>query len=136
MSKWKNMKELRVDCLGKGASRDYAVSSQGGGIGLMAVLFFMVVAFAAISHHAFADTVSTTEIQVVMCAVIKQLTGPIGKAIAIIIVISMAIALFLGKVNWGLALAVFVGLGLLFGAESVVTLVTGGGGDLCAGVSS
>ena len=61
----------------------------------------------------------------VICNAIEQLTGPIGRAIAVLIIISLAIALFLGKVTWGLAIAVAVGLGILFGAQNVVGLLTG-----------
>jgi type IV secretion system protein VirB2 len=42
-------------------------------------------------------------------------------------VISLAIALFLGKVSWGLAIAVAVGMGILFGAKDVVDLLSGSG---------
>ena len=71
-------------------------------------------------------TTNQTKIEEVLCNAVNQLTGPIGRSIAIIIIISMAIALFLGKVSWGLAIAVAVGMGILFGAKDVVNLLSGG----------
>lgn len=67
----------------------------------------------------------------VLCNAQNQLTGPIGKAIAILIVISLAIALFIGKVSWGVAIAVGVGMGVLFGAPGIVNLLSGGNTNIC-----
>lgn len=67
----------------------------------------------------------------VMCAAINQLTGPIGRAITIIIVISLGIMLLLGKVTWGVAIALAVGMGVIFGARDVVNILSGGGGMMC-----
>jgi type IV secretion system protein VirB2 len=61
-----------------------------------------------------------------LCKAVNQLTGTIGRSIAILIVISLAIALFLGKVSWGIAIAVGVGMGILFGARDVVDLLSDG----------
>lgn len=71
------------------------------------------------------QTSEELQITKVICNAIAQLTGGIGRAIAVLIIISLAIALFLGKVTWGLAIAVAVGLGILFGATNVVALLTG-----------
>jgi type IV secretion system protein VirB2 len=67
----------------------------------------------------------TTGIISIFCNVINQITNGVGKVIAILILISMAIGLFLGKITWGLAIAVMVGMGLLFGASGVVDVVAG-----------
>src|SRR4051812_2508355 len=70
--------------------------------------------------------IKETEISNILCKGTNQITGTIGRAIAILIVISLAIALFLGKVTWGMAIAVAVGMGLLFGARDVVNVLSGG----------
>lgn len=67
----------------------------------------------------------------ILCNAINQLTGNVGKAIAILIIISLAISLFLGKVSWGMAIAVAVGMGILFGAKGVVGLLSGDTGAIC-----
>jgi type IV secretion system protein VirB2 len=67
-----------------------------------------------------------TQISNIICGAVNQLTGTIGRSIAILIIISLAISLFLGKVSWGMAIAVAVGMGILFGAKDVVNLLAGG----------
>ena len=104
-------------------------------------ILFLVISFVclgtlspegAYAEDKAAPDKNTTQIQLVLCKVIAQISGPIGKTIAILIVISMAISLFLGKITWGLAIAVAVGMGLLFGAKDIVNLIsTDGGADVC-----
>ena len=62
----------------------------------------------------------------VLCNVIQVAQGATGKTIATLVIISMAIGLFLGKITWGVAIAVAVGMGVLFGANTVVSFVSGG----------
>ena len=62
----------------------------------------------------------------VLCNVIKIAQGNVGKTISILVIISIAIGLFLGKITWGVAIAVSVGLGVLFGANTVVEFIASG----------
>ncbi len=71
----------------------------------------------------------------VLCQAIKIVQGPTGKTIAILVTISLAVGLFLGKITWGVAIAVAVGMGVLFGANTVVGYIAGSGADPCAGIS-
>ena len=95
-----------------------------------------IVAFFAITlsltapiYSASAQTkTEATQISNIICNAVNQLTGTIGRSIAILIIISLAISLFLGKVSWGMAIAVAVGMGILFGAKDVVKLLSGGEG--------
>lgn len=73
-------------------------------------------------------TADSNDIITILCNVIKFITGGIGKTIAIIILISLAISMFLGKVSWGMAIAVAVGMGILFGAPTVINAITAGVG--------
>jgi type IV secretion system protein VirB2 len=59
----------------------------------------------------------------VLCNVISIAQGNVGKTIAILVIISIAIGLFLGKITWGVAIAVSVGMRVLFGANSVVEFI-------------
>ena len=74
----------------------------------------------------------------VLCNVIHVAQGATGKTIATLVIISMAIGLFLGKITWGVAIAVAVGMGVLFGANTLVgflsntTGTTGSVTDVCA----
>lgn len=67
-----------------------------------------------------------SQIADVLCNVIKIAQGNVGKTISILVIISIAIGLFLGKITWGVAIAVSVGLGVLFGANSVVDFIASG----------
>jgi type IV secretion system protein VirB2 len=67
----------------------------------------------------------------ILCNVTNIITGGVGRTIAILIVISLAIALFLGKVTWGMAIAVAVGMGVLFGAKDLVKAISGTDADVC-----
>ena len=71
----------------------------------------------------------------VLCNVIEIAQGATGKTIATLVIISMAIGLFLGKITWGVAIAVAVGMGVLFGANTVVGFLAdsgkGGNNNVC-----
>jgi type IV secretion system protein VirB2 len=89
--------------------------------------FAILLGFISPSFEVQADAGSKeTEISNIICRATNQITGNIGRAVAVLIVISLAIALFLGKVTWGMAIAVAVGMGLLFGARDVVNMLSNG----------
>ena len=55
-----------------------------------------------------------------LCNIVTKLQGRIGKGIATIAVIFLGIGLFLGKLSWGLAIAIGIGIGGIFGASQIV----------------
>ncbi len=61
----------------------------------------------------------------ILCRANKFIAGNTGKGIAVLVVLSLAIGLFLGKVSWGMAIAVAVGMGILFGAPGLVGAISG-----------
>ena len=69
-------------------------------------------------------------IEQVFCNVVLILTGTTGKAIATVAVIAVGIGALLGKISWGMALIVALGVALVFGAASIV-LALGGSGNTC-----
>jgi type IV secretory pathway VirB2 component (pilin) len=91
------------------------------------VSFDMMESFAA-DPVAAGDTMKENGIVRIFCNVINVITGAVGKVIAVLILASLAISLFLGKVTWGLAIATMVGMGLLFGATSLVDTISAGTG--------
>ena len=105
---------------------------------IMVSLFLTAVSFESVAQSTTTQQqAEQSKITAVICKAIEQLTGPIGRAIAVLIIISLAIALFLGKVTWGLAIAVAVGLGILFGASNVVAILTGTpANQICADIQS
>ncbi len=98
-------------------SRNYIIN------GLLVLLGILSINNYAFAAAAVADA---TGLVTIFCNVINQITGGVGKVISILIIISMAIGLFLGKITWGLAIAIMVGMGLLFGASSIVDTVSAG----------
>jgi len=101
------------------------------------VLFFVVAFFSIIlPNAAFADAAQGGGIETVLCNVVNQLQGGIGKAIATIGIIVLGIGLFTGKLAWPLAIATAIGIGMIFGAASIVDWVSAGtgetGGSSCA----
>lgn len=97
---------------------------------VMFALFISV--FAVINESKAQEPAAQDRITQILCNVSGAISGPIGKAIAVLIVISLAIALFLGKVSWGMAIAVAVGMGVLFGAQGIVQMASGEDEAICA----
>ena len=93
---------------------------------------FLTITFFNTNISMADDPKDTTDpgsqIADVLCNVIKIAQGNVGKTISISVIISIAIGLFLGKITWGVAIAVSVGLGVLFGANSVVEFIASGKG--------
>ena len=90
---------------------------------ILLLLVFLTPIFIFDGAFAVDADVDPTGIITIFCNVIDQITNGVGKVIAILILISMAIGLFLGKITWGLAIAVMVGMGMLFGASGVVDTI-------------
>ena len=97
---------------------------------LIFALIFSINLFQPSAVFA-ADDDAGKAVANVICKVIDLVQGPTGKTIAILVIISLAIGLFLGKITWGVAIAVAVGMGILFGANTVVVYIAGGV-DPCA----
>ena len=79
-----------------------------------------------LGNEAFAASGSADAITQVLCNVIGQLQGGIGKGIATVAIVVLGIGLFLGKLSWPLAVATAIGIGLIFGAAGVVGWISSG----------
>jgi len=89
------------------------------------ICFFIFVSLITNLHNAFAADDTSNEISKVMCNAIDLLTGGIGKTITVVIIISLGIMLLLGKVTWGVAIALVIGIGVIFGSTEFVRLLSG-----------
>lgn len=85
----------------------------------------------SVNSYAAAPTNEGGKLADTLCAVVKGLTGTMGKAVATIAIIALAIGLFLGKLSWGLALATALGIGMIFGGASVIEWLTGSTAATC-----
>lgn len=61
-----------------------------------------------------------------LCKIIKTVTGKVGRGIVAIVIIVVGMMFFTGKVSWNAMLATGLGVGTVFGAPSLVGLITGG----------
>src|SRR4051812_33815987 len=77
--------------------------------------------------YAFA---ATTPMGDVLCTVTAWFTGNTGKGLATIAITVIGIGALLGKVSWGMAIIVGIGVAIIFGAAGIVTAM---GGNLTNG---
>ncbi len=100
----------------------------------MSLLVLFAAVVVMLPDLAFADT--DTTIGNTLCKVVGWFTGNTGKGIATIAIIVIGIGALMGKVSWGMAIIVGIGVALIFGAASLVNSIsdnagsaTSGGGD-------
>jgi type IV secretion system protein VirB2 len=60
----------------------------------------------------------------VLCNVVKWFTGPIGGGIATLAIIVVGVGALMGKVSWGMAIIVGLGVGVIFGADTIVSALS------------
>ena len=70
-------------------------------------------------------------IEKTLCMVVKTLTGTVGRSLAAIAIIFLGFSLFLGKISWGIALSLAIGVGAVFGAPQLVSTLAGNSDQNC-----
>src|SRR3954464_3147161 len=65
----------------------------------------------------------------VLCTVLGWFTGNTGKGLATIAITIIGIGALLGKVSWGMAMIVGIGVAIVFGAAGLVSAMGAGGGS-------
>jgi len=78
-------------------------------------------------------TGADTPIGKALCNVVAWFTGTTGKGIATIAIIVIGIGALMGKVSWGMAIIVGIGVALVFGAASMVQSISGSAEGTCGG---
>jgi type IV secretion system protein VirB2 len=95
---------------------------------------FMLLALVAVSpSDALAGGVDATGMSAVVCNIVEELQGPIARGVAAFGIIFLGFSLFLGKISWGVALALGIGVAAIFGAQTIVNAMIGGTGSSCTG---
>ena len=102
---------------------------------MMALALGLGLALAPVGAHAQSSSSSTSgndfgNVGGMLCTIVQAITGKIGRAIATIAVVFLGIGAFFGKVTWGLAVAVSIGIFAIFGAATIVNAF-GGSGSSC-----
>lgn len=103
----------------------------------LVILCAVGIGMSIVPDMAFANTGggSSNAIETVFCNIIVLLTGTTGKAIATVAIIAVGVGALLGKVSWGMALIVALGVALIFGASTIVSAL-GGSASSCGGYST
>jgi type IV secretory pathway VirB2 component (pilin) len=79
-------------------------------------------------QFAFASSVSTASpMSNALCIAATWITGNAGRGIATIGITIIGIGALLGKVSWGMAMIVGVGVAIVFGSTAIVRLLGGTG---------
>jgi type IV secretory pathway VirB2 component (pilin) len=96
----------------------------------MLMVWCLVAAYAVmfIPMDALA-TAGPSGISSVLCNVVGWFTGNIGKGIATLAIIVIGIGALMGKVSWGMAIIVGLGVGIIFGASGIVDALSPSGGN-------
>lgn len=93
---------------------------------LLALSFFLVL----MPFLGFAEEYDVS-MEDALCNAYSLFNGPIGKAFAIFAIVALGVLFFLGKVNWGTAIAIALGIGAIFGAPALVGMLTGSTDTKC-----
>jgi type IV secretion system protein VirB2 len=97
--------------------------------------FLLVAIVILLSDSSFAaNPTGTTAVDEVICNIVEALQGNVARGVAAFGIIFLGFSLFLGKISWGVALALGIGIGAIFGAKDIVNLIAGEG-DTCAGIN-
>ena len=97
-------------------------------ITIMSFFILMVASAVLPASNAFAVGGSTADDNALvdtMCNALKLVTGNAGKAFAAFAIISLGIGFFTGKVSWGLMIGVALGIAAMFGAPTIVAVLSG-----------
>jgi type IV secretory pathway VirB2 component (pilin) len=97
--------------------------------GNLLLFLFMATIIIFSSNIAFVSSALATSNDIIgdtLCNVVYNLTGNIAKSIATIAIFAIGVGLFLGKINWSLALATSAGVGIIFSATPLINWILGG----------
>lgn len=93
---------------------------------------FMLLALVALVPNEAMAGVNADGMGQVVCNIIDELQGPVARGVAAFGIIFLGFSLFLGKISWGVALALGIGVAAIFGAESIVDAMLGAKGTACS----
>lgn len=96
--------------------------------------FFLKIlaTIALILPFLFANEANAAAFLAEFCNLTNIVTGNAGKAIAAFGVVSVGVGFFTGRVSWGLLVGVTTGVGLMFGAPTIVSAISGNETYFCS----
>lgn len=103
-------------------------------LAIAAVAIFAMLPLEALAGTGNTGNVGNTALDQLFCNIIQFVTGNIGKGIATIALIVIGLGALMGKISWGMALIVAIGIAVVFGAGNIVDAISGQGqGSNCTG---
>ena len=97
---------------------------------MMSLVMALVATYAVMLLPMDAMAGEPDALKDVLCNVVGWFTGSIGAGIATLAIIVIGIGALMGKVSWGMAIIVGLGVGVIFGAPTIVEAL-GGNGASC-----
>jgi type IV secretion system protein VirB2 len=97
---------------------------------MMSLVMALFVAYAVMLLPMDALASGPSALADTLCNVVGWFNGPIGAGIATIAIIVIGVGALMGKVSWGMAIIVGLGVGIIFGADSIIQAL--GATDTCA----
>lgn len=99
--------------------------------GRLTAAFFLTLALVVlmpeIASAAMPDSITNA-----LCNIVMIINNGVAKGLATLAIIFLGLGAMLGKVSWGTAVIVAAGIGVVFGAGGISTLM--GAGNVCAGL--
>jgi type IV secretion system protein VirB2 len=102
-----------------------AMKQNPSGLAWTLMLTFAIMVMPDFAHASAGGTIAN-----VLCTVVNWFNGPVGKGIATLAIIIIGVGALMGKVSWGMAIIVGVGVAVIFGASEVVNELAGDSGDI------
>ena len=90
-----------------------------------AMMLLPTDALAQSGGSSFGGGATPDALAEVLCNVVDWFTGPVGAGIATLAIIVIGIGALMGKVSWGMAIIVGIGVGVIFGAPTIVDALSG-----------
>ena len=94
-------------------------------VSLLAISIYMLIISPALAQGI---TGTPTPMGIVLCNIVKFVYGNLGRGLATLAIMVVGVGATLGKVSWGLAITVGVGISVVFNANSIMTLLLTGSG--------
>ena len=94
-------------------------------------LLFCLTAALMLAPDLSSASSTDDGISTVLCLIVTKLTGPIGKAIGMIALVVLGIGVFMGKLQWQLALSIALGITFIFSAGKIINWLSGTGTSSC-----
>ena len=98
---------------------------------LLALCFLSLVVSQSSAFATKTTSFNDNPMARVLCNVYKIVTGNVGKTFCAFAIVAAGVGFFTGKLNWGLLIALVLGISAIFGAPKIISAITGTSGLAC-----